>query len=203
MTYLGFISNSAMLKILNDIRLKQAFETNPLTGLPGNTLILESINNALSDTSSYSYLIYFDFDNFKPFNDKFGFRIGDRAIQSFANILRKYKQNGNVFIGHIGGDDFFMMIKTPESTPIDVINTFENISKDFIDIIDHFYTAEERSQKYYISVDRNGNKANFPLLMVSAAILEIPDIEINISEMELSRIIAELKKVAKNSLKNM
>jgi diguanylate cyclase (GGDEF)-like protein len=201
MTYLGFISNSAMLKILNDIRLKQAFETNPLTGLPGNTLILESINNALYDTSSYSYLIYFDFDNFKPFNDKFGFRIGDRAIQSFANILRKYEQKGNVFIGHIGGDDFFMMIKTPESLPIDVINTFENISKDFIDIVDHFYTTEEKSQKYYVSVDRSGNKANFPLLMVSAAILEIPDIEINISEMELSRIIAELKKIAKNSLK--
>ncbi|MCX8083838.1 MAG: EAL domain-containing protein [Calditerrivibrio sp.] len=197
MTYMGFLTNNSILKILNDLRLKQAFETNPLTGLPGNTVISETINNALKDTVNYNYLLYFDFDNFKPFNDKFGFRVGDRAIQTFATILKKYQNNDSFFIGHVGGDDFFASIKTEKSNPYSIITVFEKIVSDFKDFTSSFYSIEEIMNRCYISLDRNGNKTCFPLLGVSAAILEIPPFEINISEIELSKLIAILKKNAK------
>lgn len=199
MTYLGFLTNISILKILNDIRLQQAFETNPLTGLPGNTLISENINNSLSDEKNYYYLIYFDFDNFKPFNDKFGFRVGDRAIQTFASILKKYKNGSDHFVGHIGGDDFFMSIKCEESSPYYVLSILEKITKEFNEFTTSFYSMDEILNKCYVSLDRNGNKTTFPLLGVSAAIIEIPNIALNISEIELSRLIADLKKTAKLS----
>lgn len=199
MVYLGFLTNISILKILNDIRLQQAFETNPLTGLPGNTLISENINNSLSDEENYYYLIYFDFDNFKPFNDKFGFRVGDRAIQTFASILKKYKSGSDHFIGHIGGDDFFMSIKSKESSPYYVLSILEKITKEFNEFTTSFYSMDEILNKCYVSLDRNGNKTTFPLLGVSAAIIEIPNIALNISEIELSRLIADLKKTAKRS----
>jgi len=200
MSYLGFITNSAILKILNDLRLKQAFETNPLTGLPGNTQISEIINSSLNDNERYNYFVYFDFDNFKPFNDRFGFRIGDRAILAFTNVLKKIKTDDNIFIGHVGGDDFFMSVKTEESNPYLIISLFEKIKKEFEEFATSFYSLDEIVNRSYKSINRDGNEKIFPLLSVSAAILEVPIGVCNISEIELSKVIADLKKIAKNSL---
>jgi len=200
MSYLGFITNSAILKILNDLRLKQAFETNPLTGLPGNTQISEIINSSLNDNERYNYLVYFDFDNFKPFNDRFGFRIGDRAILAFTNVLKKIKTDDNIFIGHVGGDDFFMSVKTEESNPYLIISLFEKIKKEFEEFATSFYSLDEIVNRSYKSINRDGNEKIFPLLSVSAAILELPIGVCNISEIELSKVIADLKKIAKNNL---
>lgn len=197
-TYIGFISNIAMLKILNEIRIKQAFETNPLTGLPGNTLITESINKAMKDENNFYYAVYFDFDNFKPFNDKFGFRIGDRAIKAFSEILKKY-MNNDIFVGHIGGDDFFMMVKSSESTPESIITLLTKIRREFLDFTSSFYSLEDISNQSYISVDRYGNIREFKLLDVSASVIEVPNRECNLQESYFSKIIAELKKVAKGN----
>ncbi|MCA1927731.1 MAG: EAL and GGDEF domain-containing protein [Calditerrivibrio sp.] len=194
--YLGFISNIAMLKILNDIRIKQAFETNPLTGLPGNTLITESINGAMKDENNFYYAVYFDFDNFKPFNDKFGFRIGDRAIKAFSDILRRHSNN-NIFAGHIGGDDFFMMIKSSESNCEFIMKFLSRIRREFLDFTSSFYSLEDIANQSYTSVDRYGNIREFKLLDVSSSIIEIPNRKCNLQESYFSKIIAELKKVAK------
>ena len=80
MKYAGFLSAPALLKILNEKNLSAARDQNPLTKLPGNTRIYEYISEALQNREEQYALIYFDFDHFKPYNDKYGFRNGDRVI---------------------------------------------------------------------------------------------------------------------------
>jgi len=59
------------------------------------------------DIENACVLVYFDFDNFKPYNDRYGFRQGDRTILLFSDILKKTSGANKFFAGHIGGDDFF------------------------------------------------------------------------------------------------
>lgn len=77
---------------------------NPLTKLPGNNSIYQYISGLLEETELGHYLVYFDMNNFKAFNDKYGFRQGDRALLKFSEILGRF--SGEFFIAHIGGDDF-------------------------------------------------------------------------------------------------
>ncbi len=78
--YVGFLSARSLLKVLNEKNLRIARDQNPLTRLPGNTCIHEYVSNALHDVLQSFGLVYFDFDNFKPYNDTYGFRKGDRII---------------------------------------------------------------------------------------------------------------------------
>ncbi|MGC8925717.1 MAG: EAL domain-containing protein [Calditerrivibrio sp.] len=199
--YVGFLPNNAVLKILNEIRIQEALETNPLTGLPGNAAIAANINKILKDEDNVNYVVYFDFDNFKPFNDKFGFRVGDRAIKGFGEILKdlKRREDKEIFIGHIGGDDFFMSISFKEYETEAVIKMILNIIDEFQKLSTSFYSFEEIVNKSYQSVDRSGNLKNFPLLGISAAIIELPKISIEITDQDFSKLIAVLKKNAKSN----
>jgi len=199
--YIGFLTNNVVLKILNEIRMQEALETNPLTGLPGNAAIAANINKILKDEDNVNYIVYFDFDNFKPFNDKFGFRVGDRAIKGFGEILKGLKRSGNkeIFIGHIGGDDFFLSITFKEYECGKVMAMISGIIDEFKQFSTSFYSFEEVVNKSYQSVDRSGNLKNFPLLGISAAIVEVPKFNVEITDQDLSRLIAELKKNAKSN----
>ncbi len=90
------------------IRLRQAQSQNPLTHLPANDAILDFIGRAAADRSVNHAFCHLDFNNFKPFNDVYGFHVGDRAIIMFAELLRAEFGHDNAFVGHIGGDDFFV-----------------------------------------------------------------------------------------------
>jgi len=203
--YIGFLSNTEIIKIINYMRMQEALETNPLSGLPGNIAISNKIKDVLIDEERVNYFIYFDFDNFKPFNDKFGFRIGDRAIKSFAEILKNTKREvmNDIFIGHIGGDDFFVLISFDEFKTNYVLSVVNEIMKKFKEISSSFFSYEEIVEGNYKSVDRQGNVKFFPLLGVSAAILEVPFKKIELNENVLSKHIAELKKIAKSSESNI
>ena len=96
-------ANRAVSKIDNYLDKTISFDIN--TKLPGNTMIEKYISKSLNTNTKY-LLCYFDLDNFKAFNDVYGFRNGDRVIQLFADIMRK-ELSKNFFIAHIGGDDFF------------------------------------------------------------------------------------------------
>ena len=71
--YMGILTTNSLLKIINEKNLSQARNQNPLTKLPGNTLIHEYFSTSLADRTSSYLLVYFDFDHFKPFNDTYGF----------------------------------------------------------------------------------------------------------------------------------
>lgn len=199
--YFGFLSAKSLLNIINVKNIQYAREMNPLTKLSGNTMIEQYINDSLSDKDNIYYFIYFDFDNFKPFNDHFGFRQGDKAINFFADILKKrFSQSKKHFIGHIGGDDFFLGIKANNSEKDHVIETIKEINLQFSDGVKNMFSKEEILQNYYISKNRDGESRKFSLLCVSSAIIELKK---NISNEKLHDIIgkelASLKKEAKTS----
>ena len=111
-----------MLKILNEKKLALARDQNPLSNLPGNNSIFDYVFQALRDINNVYALIYFDFDNFKAYNDTCGFRQGDRVILLFSELLKSRSLSRDRFIGHVGGDDFFMAIKgTPLAKVVEEI----------------------------------------------------------------------------------
>lgn len=201
--YIGFLSSRSLLKVLNEKNVAIARDQNPLTKLPGNTMVYEFIEQAIADTSSEYTLVYFDFDNFKPFNDKYGFRQGDRAILLFSDILKKSNTMGNFFIAHIGGDDFFSGFKNTTGNNKDFLDTVKGIINKFCDSVLGLYDKVDREKGCIITFDREGNKRPFPLLTVSAAVIYMPFNRYRINIDELGRLIAKTKKEAKKSSDKM
>jgi GGDEF domain-containing protein len=101
------------LKILEALNL----DASPLTGLPGNLAIERAIEERLSGRNAFS-LCQIDLDHFKPYADKYGYAWASEIIKEVANILLGERERAgmrDVFVGHIGGDDF-VLIADPEST---------------------------------------------------------------------------------------
>jgi EAL domain-containing protein (putative c-di-GMP-specific phosphodiesterase class I)/GGDEF domain-containing protein len=198
-SYLGFLSAGSLLRVINEKNLAQARDCSPLTKLPGNSSIASFVTQACSEHESQSVLIYLDLDNFKAFNDAYGFRQGDRAIMLFADLMRKKFERDDVFLGHVGGDDFF----------IGVEQTYNgNIQRDVLDLLDKFacdvesfYDASAREQGYLEGKDRHGEIRRFPLMSCSAAIvyLSAPREENTPGFEKLDSVLAKLKKEAKNT----
>lgn len=198
MKYAGFLSAPSLLKILNEKNLSAARDQNPLTKLPGNTRIYEYISQSLKNRENKYILIYFDFDHFKPYNDKYGFRNGDRVILYFADILRGYANAPTRFSGHIGGDDFFMGIHNENFS--DVYAEMLQLAQKFKKDVESFYDSEAISNGFTVSTDRDGKIRKFDLLSVSIVMLEIPANRprIYLTE-EISKCLATLKSMAKKS----
>ncbi len=197
--YKGFLSARSLLKVLNEKNIAIARDQNPLTRLPGNTLISQYMADALQDRDSAYMFVYFDFDNFKPYNDRYGFRSGDRVILLFADLLRTVTQYAGRFAGHIGGDDFFMGLKNTEREKAlsDVLHLCTQFGSD----VESFYDPETRELGYMTGKDRNtGMDTCFPLLTVSAVILELTVGRSQVHSAEkIANIMAKNKKIAKSS----
>lgn len=170
--YLGFLSASALLQIISDKNLLIARDQNPLTRLPGNNRIHEKFSEALRSGSTPWVVVYFDFDAFKPFNDIYGFRMGDRAIQMFAELLQKSFHRGDSFIGHIGGDDFVVIVS--ERAGSEVIALVGSVARRFTEDVRALYTQQDRARGWIEGLDRAGQRQRFPLLSVSAGVLSVP-----------------------------
>jgi len=200
--YHGFMTAQSLLSTLNEKNLAYARDMNPLTKLPGNSLINSYLNKAFKDEESSYLFVYFDFDNFKPFNDRFGFRQGDRAIMLFADILKEHLRDSEAFVGHIGGDDFFCAASCTVGTEdrcTGMVSKINSIIDLFTSTASTFYTEKEVSEGIYRAKDRAGTKREFPLLTVSAAMIRIPEGERATSSDELSNVLAAMKKEAKAS----
>ena len=140
--YAGILSASSLIKIINEKRLKTAEDQNPLTGLPGNRAIRDYLQDKALDGDQTRCLCYFDFDNFKPFNDRYGFHKGDLALSLFASLLRRDFVGEDVFVGHVGGDDFFAGVSgRPAGEVRDVL---ERLLADFSREVRALYSPEDR-----------------------------------------------------------
>ncbi len=194
--YYGFLSARSIISIMNKKNLLLARDQNPLTKLPGNTLIEQYISQISQDNGSY-LLCYFDLDNFKAFNDAYGFRNGDRVIQLFADFL-KNDFSQEVFKAHIGGDDFFIAFDAKKS--IDFSQNIQNILDICLKFSLHaqkFYSKEDKQNGYTKVKDRDGKKRTFPLLTVSASVLEIRKETLYRCVENINYILSAQKKVAK------
>ncbi|MBF0411736.1 MAG: response regulator [Desulfamplus sp.] len=147
-----------------------ALDASPLTGLPGNNSIAKQIESALFNEEKIC-VVYADLDNFKAFNDKYGFAKGDEVILFTSRVLEMgLKANGvfDYFIGHIGGDDF--VFTSPLENAHDVA---QSIMLLFDEGIIGFYTPEDAANKCILSFNRKGEKQVFPIISVSMAGVDI------------------------------
>ena len=174
-------------------RTERDLEANPLSKLPGNIAILDELQNCIDKKLLFT-VGYLDIDNFKSFNDKYGFKHGDEMIKETARILIKNikdKDNPDAFIGHIGGDDFVFI-----SAPDKIDEICKAIIKDFDSAIPNLYDEEDRKNGYIIAKDRQGKTQKFPFVSVSIGIVTNESRKIS-HVAEIGELGAELKMYAK------
>lgn len=195
--YLGVLDQSALLRAVNERNTLNARDENPLTRLPGNSAIYRYAARALADPRKRRFAVYFDFDNFKPFNDRYGFRQGDRAILLFKDILGKVLSQNDWFVGHIGGDDFFAYGQSLDFD--EAVRAVHRVQAMFDAQIKSFYDPETRENGYLTGKGRDGIISRFDLMTVSAAMVCIPPERTDITLDHVSVEAAKLKTIAKNS----
>jgi len=174
-------------------RSRQGLDANPLTRLPGNLSIDSRIDEALAASRPLAVL-YVDLDQFKAYNDAYGYEAGDHVIKTLANILIKATrqvQGPPDFVGHIGGDDFIVL--TDPSRMEDIAG---RIIAEFDAAVPAFYKESDRQSGRLVSTDRQGNIREFPLLSVSIGICHNAYRRLE-SLAQVSQLGAELKKHAK------
>ncbi|MFT7052519.1 MAG: diguanylate cyclase (GGDEF)-like protein [Psychromonas sp.] len=173
-----------------------ALDSNPMTGLPGNNSVAKQIKSAL-DTQENWGVIYSDLDNFKAFNDKYGFALGDEVIKFTCQVFQDVVGELNIkdaFIGHIGGDDFVLIV------PSELTQTVaEKIILRFDQGVIKFYSSEDAEAKCIHSVNRQGESETFPLMSISLAGVDLAH-GVYKEYMEVNDVCATTKKIAKSML---
>lgn len=193
--YYPFNEREMYLRTMNLLkRVDRNRDVNPLTGLSGNIEIQNHIMDNIEAGRAFA-ILYCDLDNFKAYNDAYGFSSGDRVIKMVAEVLNTVVSNaGNSddFVGHIGGDDF-VVISVPERSD-DIGN---RIIEEFDKRILTFYNAEDREKGFIVSKDRAGAVKNFPIMSISVAGVTTNTRRL-ICAPQVAEIAAEIKKYAKS-----
>ncbi len=170
-----------------------AKEMNPNTGLPGNNAIREKVISALEHEDPY-VVVYADLDNFKAYNDIYGFAKGDEIIKLTAEIIQDSLNltKKETFLGHIGGDDFVFLAPYDDITKItdNIIETFDTKILDF-------YQQEDVEKGYIISKGRRGEIQKFPISSISLAGVKLEQHNENTRYERIVDICSEVKKYAK------
>ena len=160
--YYGIVTIKDLIEKTIEIEVDNARHCNPLTGLPGNVIIEQTLEACISSNEEYCVL-YFDIDNFKPYNDVYGFENGDKIIKSLAKAINSNVSQGD-FIGHIGGDDFIAVVSSWDGEHI-----CNKIIHDFDSLTLACYDEKDLSNGYITAQNRHGIVEKFPLISVSIA----------------------------------
>ena len=174
-------------------RTVRSLDANPLTHLPGNTSIMEELQNSISGGTAFA-VGYADLDKFKIYNDFYGFEKGDEVIRELARLLVKIvreKGGPNAFIGHIGGDDFVFVVDDAVANDIS-----QKVITDFDKVALSFYNDADRKAGYIMGKDRLGNQIKTGILSISIGIVSNAHKKIT-HVAQISEKGAELKKYAK------
>ncbi len=171
-------------------------DANPLTGFSGNKAIEKELSLLLKRDQSFAFL-YIDIDNFKAYNDYYGYQKGDQSILFLADIIKETVEsmgNKEDFIGHIGGDDFVVITSLEKSDRVAkrIIDEFDKGSLVLMD-------GEDIRRGYLEIKDRLGRENRVPLMSLTVALVE------NSGESmkhfaQVSDIASELKKYGKKMM---
>lgn len=194
-TYRGFLTTAALLNIANEMRVRIAEDMNPLSKLPGNVSINGYVCATARDDTCDRFFCYIDIDNFKPFNDTYGFRFGDRALMMLSELIKRDMALPGAFHGHVGGDDFFIGVCGGQ--PEDFVRRVAEFRARFASEAESLYEPQHRLQGFVLARDRDGRSRRFPLLSCAAAILHLPAGVSAADTDVLSRQIAAVKNQAK------
>lgn len=165
----------------------------PLTKLPGNVPIQSELRKRLLKKEEFAVL-YFDLDNFKAYNDTYGFLGGDEIIKQTARIiLRNVNSDENIhnFVGHIGGDDFVALV-----TNENYESMCQNIILEFDKKILDYFTDEDKERGYLEVPNRKGIIEEFPLVSISIGVVEVTKGRFH-NVLEIGEVGAQVKHLAK------
>ena len=161
--------------------------------MPGNVQIQAEMKKRLLNKEKFA-ILYFDLDNFKAYNDVYGFSNGDEIIKFTARTITKHIHqipNNDNFVGHIGGDDFVAII-----SPTDYEEVCKNIIAEFDKYTVDFYNEVDAERGFVEVANRRGIIEQFPLTSLSIAVLEV-DSKIYKTTLEIGEIASQIKHKAK------
>jgi diguanylate cyclase (GGDEF)-like protein len=176
-------------------RLERTLDANPLTRLPGNMSIHNEIERRITVNKPFSVL-YFDLNNFKAFNDRYGFMRGDDAIKLTADVLTKMFLAARIkgsFLGHVGGDDFVGIVDSHE-----VMQLCEVVIDMFERSIRTLYDPDDLERGRITSVDRSGKRVELPIMGLAIAVVTNRQRKFE-HPAEISLISGDLKKWVKSA----
>lgn len=165
----------------------------PLTKLPGNLPIQSEMKKRLLRKQEFAVL-YFDLDNFKAYNDTYGFLGGDEIIKQTAKIITKNvnaDDNNHNFIGHIGGDDFVALVSNSNYETM-----CQNIILEFDTKILNYFSEEDKERGYLEVPNRKGIIEEFPLVSISIGVVEVSKSRFS-NILEIGEVGAQVKHLAK------
>ncbi len=174
-------------------RSRRDLGVNPTTKLPGTSIIEREIARRIKTGERFA-ACYVDLDDFKAYNDYYGYHYGDGLIKMTSEIIRDivYGSTQNNFVGHIGGDDFVFIIPSGK---------IDSVCGKIIEIFDRMiirrYKKKDLTRGYIVTENRKGKRETFPIMTLSIAVL------VNHERMfkhpgEISRMITDLKKYTKS-----
>jgi len=194
--YNGVLDVRTLVEAITALNLKLAKGANPLTGLPGNESIQRETTRRLDSGLPFD-IAYIDIDNFKPYNDFYGFERGDMVIGAVADILKQYAddmlQGPQIrnFCGHIGGDDFIII-----TGPGLAVGLSRQVITDFDAHLPVLHGSTDYAKGCYTSFNRKGDLETFNLLSLSVAVISTAQLQIS-SYPQLASMASEVKKTAK------
>lgn len=180
-----------IVNILNLLDINR--RVSPLTGLPGNVQIQAEMKKRLLNKEEFS-MIYFDLDNFKSYNDLYGFFKGDEIIKFTSRVILKHiheaSQDSN-FVGHIGGDDFIAIV-----SGINCEEVCQDIIAEFDKNISCYYFEDDYKRGYIEVANRRGMLEQFPIITITLAVVNVPVGRFN-NILEIAEVGAGVKHLAK------
>lgn len=190
--YIGVGNAQDLLREITKMQIENARYANPLTLLPGNVPINEHIDHLLHSGEPFT-VCYCDIDHFKPFNDVYGYRKGDEAIQFTGRLLNWACDPKQDFIGHIGGDDFIMVMRSKdwEKRCNQALTSFAHTSS-------VLFEDAHRAIGGYLSEDRQGRIVHHPLPTLSIGVVCVAPGAFR-SHHEISEAASAAKKMAKKT----
>ena len=188
--YVGVGSSVELMREWSQLQVQAAQHANPLTLLPGNHAINQEIARLLETEQPFA-LCYADIDGFKPFNDVYGYRQGDEAIQTTAKLFQEIIDPQQDFLGHLGGDDFIVIFQSDDWEA-----RCQKMLAQLPKRLAPFYSASHREAGGYWTENRQHMRVFYPLMGLSLGVVDVQRPQLYNAE-----LLAEMASTAKNRAK--
>lgn len=193
-SFMGTASFTDLLRAITELQIRSARYANPLTQLPGSVPLNERIDELLLSGEPFC-LAYCDLDNFKPFNDTYGYARGDEVLRSLADLLQEEAGKEDL-VGHVGGDDFILVLRSP-----DWEDRCRRMLQRFATLAPTYYDAEHSTGGGIQAENRRGEIIFHPFLSMSIGVTNAEPYKYG-SHMEIATAASEVKHQAKKLLGN-
>lgn len=193
--YAGVADSQDLMVQITEMQMRSARYANPLTQLPGNVPVNEHMDRLIENGGTF-VACYADIDHFKPYNDAYGYRRGDEVIQLLGNLLSAGFDERIDFVGHIGGDDFVILVQSTDWQERS-LNVLQRFSME----MQHYINADDTARGGFSGEDRRGNPTFHALPSLSIGCVVVESAQFS-SHNEISAAMAEAKRQAKKQAGN-